>query len=67
MTLKESLAAIIETGYPAATIAKNIGRDPATLYRWLKQERNISEQVQNEIREELLRLKAEWDKIEIGD
>lgn len=65
MTLKEALNAVAETGYPLATFAKNIGRDPATLYKWLRRDKNISEQVQNEIREELLRLKAEWDKIEV--
>ena len=67
MTLKECLQAAVDAGMPVAFLAKRIGRDSSTLYKWLNSTRDPSEQVQQEVREELLRLKEEWNKIEIED
>jgi len=65
MTLKECLERAVNAGLPVAFLAKNIGRDSSTLYKWLSGARTPSQEVQNEVREELIRLKAEWNNIEL--
>lgn len=57
---REALLKLINSGYPTATFAKRIGRDASTLYKWLDGSRQISQEVEEEVREELKHMKEMW-------
>lgn len=65
MDMLEVIQKVHELGYPIATIAKKINRDPSTLNKWIKGTRNVSEDVEEAVREEIHRLKEEWLNIDV--
>lgn len=67
LDLREAFNMAVATGIPAARIAKHIGRDSATLYKWADGTRNISKEIEEEVRNELKYIKEQWSKIEIGE
>lgn len=60
-----ALQQIAEIGYPIAAIAKHIGYDPSTLNKWVNGRQTPSVVLQQKVREEIIRLKNEWMKIDI--
>lgn len=65
MDILTALQQVSDLGYSVAAIAKRIGRDPSTLHKWLKGTRTPSVEIQEKVREEIIRLKNEWMKIDI--
>lgn len=66
MTVKEALDLAYQAGTPIAFIAKNIGRDPSTLNKWLRgTSRGLSLTTEEDVAKEIKRLKQIWDKIDI--
>lgn len=65
MDILEAIQKVHELGYPIATIAKQINRDPSTLNKWIKGTRNVSEDIEEAVRNEIRRLKEEWLNIDI--
>lgn len=65
MTIFEALKFAVEAGTPAAFIAKKIGKDPSTVQKWLRGKSNVSEETQEDIKQQLKKIKAIWDKINI--
>ena len=65
MTIKEALGYAVEAGTPIAFIAKNIGKDPTTINKWYHNKNNLSPQTEEQVKQELLRLKAFWDKVDL--
>lgn len=63
--LRDEFLKAIDTGISIATFAKRIGRDPATLYKWVNGTRNLSTKVQKEVYNELLNLKNIWNNIDL--
>ena len=63
MDIRTECLKVVELGYPTAALAHAIGRDPSTLNKWLKGTRNVSEEIENAVKEEILRLKNEWTKV----
>ena len=65
MTTKEAMDYVVEAGTPVAFIAKNIGRDPTTISKWWHGKTRLSAETEQDLRQEILRLKALWDKINL--
>lgn len=62
--LKECQKAL-DTGISISYLAQKMQRNPSTLSRWLKGERNISTEIQNELIKVLRELKEQWNSIEV--
>ena len=66
MTVLEALIKVKEIGHPIANIAKAIGKDPSTLQKWTTgKSNNVSVELQQDILNEIRRLKEEWMKIDV--
>lgn len=65
MTLREKCEKVFTTGLTVAMFAKNMRRDPSTIYKWLDGTREISSKVENDIIEEIKRIKNIMDEIDI--
>ena len=65
MDIRSECLKVAAIGHPMAAIAKNIGKDPSTLNKWLKGTRNVSPEVEEAVKKEILRLKSEWMKIDV--
>ena len=63
MDIRTECLKVAALGYPIAALAHSIGKDPSTLNKWLKGTRNVSSEVEQAVKEEILRLKNEWEKI----
>lgn len=63
---QELLRQVYETGTPIAFIAKNIGKDPSTLQKWMRgTSPYFSEKAQEELIQEIKRIKKLWENINI--
>lgn len=63
MDIRLECLKVAAIGHPMAAIAKNIGKDPSTLNKWLKGTRKVSPEVEEAVKKEILRLKNEWELI----
>lgn len=66
MNLKQALMAAHDAGTTFAYIAKNIGKDPSTINKWLKgTSKFLSLDTEQDIIYELRRIKKCWENIDI--
>lgn len=65
MTTKEAMDYVVKAGTPVAFIAKNIGRDPTTISKWWHGKTKLSAETEEDLKQEILRLKAFWDAIQL--
>lgn len=65
MNTKNAFLKIQELGYPVSLVAKKIGCDPSTLTKWLKGTNNISNELEEKVKKELISLKEQWLMIEV--
>ena len=65
MDLRIAFQKAKEAGLLPGTLARRIGRCPETLYKWADGTRNLSVQVQEEVLDELRRIKAMWEEIDL--
>lgn len=65
MDIRQECLKAVESGYPIATIAKKIGRDPSTIHKWLKKGNKISTKIESEVLVELKKLKEVWDNVNV--
>ena len=63
MDIREELRKASEAGLSIAAVAKEVGIDPSMLQKWVKGNRNLKEEKQQWVAEELLRRKALWNNI----
>lgn len=63
MDIRLECLKVAAIGHPMAAIAKNIGKDPSTLNKWLKGTRKVSPEVEEAVKKEIVRLKNEWMKV----
>lgn len=63
---QEALQKAYEAGTPIAFIAKNIGKDPSTLNKWLRgSSKYLRKETEEDLIDELRRIKELWNNIEI--
>ena len=60
MTLKEQCDILFSNGLTVACLAKKMGRDSSTLYKWLNGTRELSPTVEQEAREQLKEIQKIW-------
>lgn len=60
MDIRQELKKASEAGLSIAAVAKKIEIDPSMLQKWVRGERNLSEEKQKWVAAELLRRKALW-------
>ena len=65
MDLKEECQKAVNTGIPIRFLARKIEYDHSTLSKWLRGQRNISDEVQNKLILVLQELKEQWENIQI--
>ena len=66
MDTRKLLTQVNETGTPIALIAKNIGKDPSTLHKWMRgTSKYLAEQTEKDLINEIQRIKLLWENIEI--
>ena len=65
MDLRIAFQKAKEAGLLPGTLARRIGRCPDTLYKWADGTRNLSSQVQQEVLDELRKIKAQWAEIDL--
>lgn len=65
MDLKEECQKAVNTGIPIRFLARKIEYDNSTLSKWLRGQRNISDEVQNKLILVLQELKEQWENIQI--
>ena len=63
MNIRDELQKASDLGTSIASIAKRIGKDPSTLNKWLHGTRNVSKEVENDVANELKRIKDGWMNI----
>lgn len=66
MTTKEAMDYVVKAGTPVAFIAKNIGKDPTTISKWWHGKTKLSAATEEDLKQEIIRLKAFWDKIDLN-
>ena len=60
------LQQVNETGTPIAFIAKNIGKDPSTLHKWMRgTSKYLAAETQEKLIQEIKRIKQLWENIEV--
>lgn len=57
---KEECQKVFNTGMAVATFAKKMGRDTSTLYKWLHNEREISDTIKDEVRIKMKEIQQVW-------
>lgn len=63
---KEALQKAYEAGTPVAFIAKNIGKDPSTLHKWMRgNSKYLSKETEEAMLDELRHIKNLWEEIDI--
>ena len=65
MNLKEECQKAINAGIPIRFLARKIEYDNSTLSKWLRGEKNISENIQEKLTIALRELKEQWNNIQI--
>lgn len=66
MDAREILNKVSASGFPIATIAKRIGKDPSTLQKWARgTSPYLSEKTQQDLLNEIKRIKQIWNEIDI--
>lgn len=66
MNTKEALISARDAGTPIAWIAKNIGKDPSTIHKWMRgTSKYLKAETEEDLINELRRIKAIWTSIEI--
>lgn len=65
MDLREKCQKAIDTGISIRSLARKIDYDNSTLSKWLRGERNISDEVKDKLTLVLQDLKEQWNHIEI--
>lgn len=65
MDVKQECLKAIQLGLSKATLARMIGRDPSTIYKWLNGNRTISKEVENEVLIKLQEIKKRWGEINV--
>lgn len=65
MDLREKCQRAIDTGISIRSLARKINYDNSTLSKWLRGEKNISDEVKNKLILALQDLKEQWNHIEI--
>lgn len=65
MDLREECQKAIDSGVSMRFLARKIGHDHSTLSKWLRGNRNISEEIQNKLILALQDLKKQWKDIQV--
>lgn len=65
MDLREKCQRAIDTGISIRSLARKIDYDNSTLSKWLRGNRNISEEIQNKLILALQDLKKQWEDIQV--
>lgn len=65
MDIKIACQEALQLGISLRFLAQRINRDPTTLQKWMRGDRNISLEIQNELKLALRDLKEQWNKIEV--
>lgn len=65
MDIEKECKKALDLGVSIRFLANKINRDHTTLTKWLRGERNISIEIQNELAAALRELKEKWNEIEV--
>ena len=65
MDLQKEVQKALDLGISMRFLASKIDRDHTTLSKWLRGERNISDEVKQDIIRALQELKEEWNNIQV--
>ena len=65
LDIKEECRKALNLGISIRFLADQMGRDHTTLNKWLRGERNISEEVKKDLVQALQDLKEQWNHIEV--
>ena len=63
MNLEEECHKALKLGISIRFLAEKMNRDPTTLSKWLRGERNISDDIKNDLIRVLQELKEQWNNI----
>ena len=63
MDIQKECKKALNAGISIRYLANKMNRDPTTLSKWLRGERNISTEVQSDLIQALFELKNQWDNI----
>lgn len=63
MDIRQETQKALNTGLTAAKLARSAGCDSSTLNKWVKGTSKMSEELQGRIKEELLKIKEQWNNI----
>lgn len=66
MDTRTALLQAQEAGTAISFIAKNIGKDPSTVHKWMRgTNKYLSEATEKDVINELRRIKQLWEKIDV--
>lgn len=63
LNLEEECRKALKLGVSIRFLAEKMNRDPTTLSKWLRGERNISDDIKNDLIQALQKLKEQWNNI----